>query len=382
MTDPMLGHTKWRSVIIVNEWRCDWIDKMFVELRRLQRGDRMTTIFEREILSQGEILRQRSDHGARQAEFAAGLWRGRITHVIVAARGSSDNAATLFQYLAGNELGLLVALATPSLYRERCTISMKGAGVLGISQSGQSPDIVQVLHHAGREGCPRVAITNDVTSPLALEAEAVLDLLAGEEESVAATKTFSSTWHALAQLVEAMKGSPLAGLDSLPGVLDVVAPWALSQLIPEQLLGAQQGLTVVGRGVGYASATEISLKIREVAGIRSESYAAPDILHGPIGANGQGATLLMILTDEVTDEDASYLLVMAKDSGLSTVVLRPEFRKPLMADGELVVPVTTSNWAFGLAAVVVGQVVALRLGESLKRPIDNPPGLRKVTRTS
>jgi hypothetical protein len=90
----------------------------------------------------------------------------------------------------------------------------------------------------------------------------------------------------------------------------------------------------------------------------------------------------MILTDEVTDEDASYLLVMAKDSGLSTVVLRPEFRKPLMADGELVVPVTTSNWAFGLAAVVVGQVVALRLGESLKRPIDNPPGLRKVTRTS
>jgi glucosamine--fructose-6-phosphate aminotransferase (isomerizing) len=275
-----------------------------------------------------------------------------------------------------------VALATPSLYREPSSLSMKGAGVLGISQSGQSPDIVQVLYHAGREGCPRVALTNDVISPLALESEAVLDLLAGEEKSVAATKTFSSTWQALAQLVEAMKGSPLVGLDSLPDVLDVVAPLALGLHMPEQLLATQHGLTVVGRGVGYASAAEISLKIREVAGIRSESYAAPDILHGPIGADGQGATMLLVLSEEITDEDATHLLGKAKDSGLSTVVLRPESRKPLMADGELVAPIVTSNWAFGLAAVVIGQVVALRLGESRHRSIDTPPGLRKVTRTS
>jgi glucosamine--fructose-6-phosphate aminotransferase (isomerizing) len=355
---------------------------MLAEVTRLQRGERMTTIFEQEILSQGEILRQRSSNGARQAEFAAALWRGKITHVIVAARGSSDNAATFFQYLAGSELDLLVALATPSLYRAPCTISMKGAGVLGISQSGQSPDIVQVLHHAGHEGCPRIALTNDVTSPLALESEAIMDLLAGVEQSVAATKTFSSTWHALAQLIEAMKGSPLVGLDSLHEVLDVVAPWALGLHIPEQLLGTQHGLTVVGRGVGYASATEISLKIREVAGIRSESYAAPDILHGPIGADGQGATLLLILTDEIADEDATNLLVKARESGLSTIVLRPQSRESLMADGEIVVPVTTANWVFGLVAVVVGQAVALRLGESRNRPIDNPPGLRKVTRTS
>lgn len=342
----------------------------------------MTTTLEQEILSQGGILRQRAEEGASQARRAVALWRGKVNHILVAARGSSDNAAMFFQYLAGSELGVLVALATPSLYRNPSKISMKGDGVLGISQSGQSPDIVQVLHHAAQEGCPRIAVTNDVSSPLARESDLVLDLLAGEENSVAATKTLSATWHTLAQLVEAMSGSKLAGLDELPDVLDVVAPWALRQELPDQLFDVRRGLTVVGRGVGYAAASEISLKIREVAGIRSESFAAPDFLHGPIGADGEGATLLLVLSDEVTDEDAANLLARAKETGLSTLVVRPSARRSHDVDIDLVVPVDPANWAFGLAAIVVGQAIALRLGESFGRPIDNPPGLRKVTRTS
>jgi glucosamine--fructose-6-phosphate aminotransferase (isomerizing) len=342
----------------------------------------MTTIFEKEIRSQGSVLRQRCAQGVEQSERGAGLWRGEITHALVAARGSSDNAAMFFQYLAGCELGLLVAFATPSLYREPSPMRLDGAGVLAISQSGQSPDIVEVLRHAREQGRPRLAMTNDPRSPLAHEAEVVLELFAGVEQSIAATKTFSATCHALAQLVASLKGDPLDGLDALPDVLDQIAPWALDLEMPDHLLNAHQGLTVVGRGMGYAAASEISLKIREVAGVRSETYAAPDILHGPIGAEGQGATLWLLLTDEVTDADAINLLSKAKASGLSTLVLRPESRTSLGADGEIVVPITIANWAFALAAVVVGQVAALRLGEFRGRPIDSPPGLSKVTRTS
>ncbi len=342
----------------------------------------MITLFEQEILSQGSVLRERATQGRQQAEQAASLWRGKITHAVVAARGSSDNAALFFQYLAGTELGLLVALATPSLFRPPCALRLDGAGVLAISQSGQSPDIVQVLRHASSVERPRIALTNDADSPLAHEAQAVIELHAGVEQAVAATKTFSATWQALAQLVAALKEGSLDGLSELPDLLDVVASWALGLQTPEQLVTLSQGLTVVGRGVGSAAASEISLKIREVAGVRSESYAAPDILHGPIGAEGRGAALLLVLTEEVTDDDAVNLLQRAKDSGMATLLLRSASRRSLNADDEIVVPVSTSNWAFGLATVIVGQVIALRLGEFHHRPIDQPPGLLKVTRTS
>src|SRR5271169_6638142 len=98
----------------------------------------MTTIFEEEIRSQGDILRRRADLGMRQANGAAATWRD-VNYALVAARGSSDNAAAFFQYLAGRELGLVVALATPSLFQDVGSMKLDGAGVLAVSQSGKSP---------------------------------------------------------------------------------------------------------------------------------------------------------------------------------------------------------------------------------------------------
>lgn len=344
----------------------------------------MTTIFEEEIRSQGTVLAERASRGTEQARHAAARWResGGVTHALVAARGSSDHAGVFFQYLAGRELGLLVSLATPSLYRAPNVVRLTGAGVLAISQSGQSPDIVEVLAQGRAQGRPCLAVTNDPASPLAREADAVLELFAGHERALASSKTFSASWHALAQLVQAMKDAPLAGLDALPALAGDVAAWALGHEVAAPLLEARQGLTMVGRGVGYAAASEIALKIREVAGVRAESYAAPDLLHGPIGADGRGAAMWLLVTEEISDDDASHLLAKATDSGMATVALRSESRAPLAADCEVVVPVSAENWAFALAAVIVGQVAALRLGEHLGRPVDMPPGLSKVTLTS
>jgi glucosamine--fructose-6-phosphate aminotransferase (isomerizing) len=338
----------------------------------------MTTVFEEEIRSQGDVLRRRAELGMQQARDAAASWRD-VNYALVAARGSSDNAAVFFQYLAGQELGLLVALATPSLFDGETSIGLDGAGVLAVSQSGRTPGLVEVVERATAQGRPNVAITNDPTSPLASAAERVIDLRAGPERAIASTKTFSSTWHALAQLVEALKGSALEGLDELPDLVERTVAWALEMILPVEVVNLAGGLTVVGRGVGQSVAAEIALKIREVAGIRSESFAAPDFLHGPIGAGGDGSTLMLVVTEELSDAVGDELLTESRRGGMRTVVVRPPERAGLAADEEIVLAESAPNWSVGLAQVVVGQVLALRLGEIRGRPIDTAPGLKKVT---
>lgn len=337
------------------------------------------TIFEEEIRSQGAILRDRASVGAEQASRAAESLRG-IAYALVAARGSSDNAAVFFQYLAGGELGLLVALATPSLYESGHTIGLENGGVIAISQSGRTPGLVEVVEQAVAQGRPAVVITNDVSSPLASAGgEVIVELRAGTERAIASTKTFSATWHAMAQLVSALAVEPLEGLDSLPDVIDRTAEWALALDSPAVVLNADAGLTVVGRGVGQAVAAEIALKIREVAGIRAEAFSTADFLHGPIGADGEGSTLLLALTDETNDEVAARLLDEIRRFGMRSVVVRSAQRAALPCDAEIVLDEPMPNWCRGLAQVVVGQVLALRLGQLRGRPIDTAPGLKKVT---
>jgi glucosamine--fructose-6-phosphate aminotransferase (isomerizing) len=143
------------------------------------------TWLEREILAQGGALRDRAGAGLEAARAAAELLGG-VDYLLVAARGSSDNAARYGQYLLGAEAGLTVALAAPWLYTGRAP-RIGAGGVLGISQSGRSPDIVAVLAAARAQERPAVAMTNDEGSPLARTADVVIPLAVGPERSVAAT---------------------------------------------------------------------------------------------------------------------------------------------------------------------------------------------------
>jgi len=335
------------------------------------------TAFEDEIRSQGALLRERTFEGAREAARAAASFSS-CTHLVVAARGSSDNAALFFQYLAGQTTGTLVALAAPSLYENEGRIGLAGAGVLGISQSGRSPGILEVLAQARAQGVPTACVTNSADSPLAQASDTVLGLRVGPERAVASSKTFSATWHALAQLVEALSGRALEQMDEVPEVIGRVAQWALSTELPLDLLNVA-GLTMLGRGVGYAVAAEIALKVREVTGVRAEAYAAPDYLHGPIGADGEGCTAVIAVTEELSDAVLEELRRGCRDSGMSVVVIRPAHREALECDAEIVLPEGSANWVVGLCEVVVGQAIALRLGELRGRGIDSSPRLSKVT---
>ncbi len=181
----------------------------------------MPTILEQEIAEQPEVLaRFLASAGEVTRHVAAEVSRRGVSYVMIAARGSSDNAARYGQYVFGARNHLPVALATPSLFTlYNSPPRLEGALVIGISQSGQSPDIVSVVAAARAQSRPSLAITNDPASPLAQAAEWVLPLSAGEERAVAATKTYTTSLGALALLSAALSGDDgaRAQLARVPG---------------------------------------------------------------------------------------------------------------------------------------------------------------------
>lgn len=340
---------------------------------------------ETEICSQAEVVDGRTAVGwDMAAEVARVVASTDVTHAVIAARGTSDNAARFAQYLWGKDLRLATHLAAPSLYRdpERAP-HLGGALAIGISQSGQSPDIVGVLTAARAQGRPTVAITNDPSSPLAAEADVVVDLAAGPERAVAATKTFTASLHAIVQIAEAISPSPgrREQLDRLPGLIAQAVHAALAE--PERFAAydAFDALTITGRGLGFAIACEAALKIREVAGLRGEAFPVPDLLHGPVAANGPGSLAWVIASPDEDDDYWSSVVDRLGDQGAEVSVLSAT-GSDLRVDAVGQAPDGLPGWAFAIVMAVHGQVAALRLGERRGRDVDNPVGLTKVTRTA
>jgi glutamine---fructose-6-phosphate transaminase (isomerizing) len=337
----------------------------------------MRTILETEIAQQGAALRDRSLAGSATAANAARLLHGSdVSHVVIAARGSSDNAARFAQYLFGTELRLQVGLAAPWLYRnpERAP-SLAGAVVIGISQSGQSPDVVGVLAAARQQGRATIALTADVDAALAAQADVVVPL-AVEERSVAATKTYTATLHALVQIVDAVSPDSrrTEWLAAIPELVQATAAQVLARRAEFDCLLDVPLITVTGRGLAYSAACETALKVRELAGIPAEAFSPPDLMHGPIAAlDGRGAAWSIEPSDEV-------LGAMADRSAVSVVVGPPSTRTAL-ATVHIPLPVEPPAWARALLAVIPGQAAGLRLAERQGSDVDNPHGLTKVTLT-
>ena len=217
--------------------------------------------------------------------------------VVIAARGSSDNAARYAQYLFGAHNRLPVCLATPSLFTfYDAAPSLAGALVIGVSQSGQSPDIVAVVESGRRQGALTLAITNRPGSPLGLAAEHTLPLLAGEERAVAATKTYTAQLCALAMLSAAVEGASLrwAELDRVPGLVEQAI--ALNAAVDEKVARYRyaEHFVVVGRGFNYATAFEVALKMKETSYLVAEPYSPADLLHGPVAMIDRGFPVLLV----------------------------------------------------------------------------------------
>ena len=344
----------------------------------------MTTIFESEIREQPDILARLVEDGRGEAESIGETVRAyRPRFVLIAARGSSDNAARYAQYLFGIRNGLTVALAAPSIVTHYgARPSLGGALVLGISQSGQSPDVVAVVEDARSQGALTVSLTNDPDSPLARAAERHLQLRAGRERAVAASKTYTTELTALALLsAAAAGGDALEELRALPAqVAETIA--RNGNLGPAARRFAPfSRFVVVGRGLSLATVFETALKIKETAYVTAEPYSSADFLHGPVAMLDADLPLLLVAVGPRMEEDLEALAERARGAGAPLVVLsdREDLRE--RADAALAVPAGVPEWLSPIASIAAGQLWALALAEARGLDPDAPRGLSKVTLT-
>ncbi|MGL4647964.1 MAG: SIS domain-containing protein, partial [Caldilineaceae bacterium] len=252
----------------------------------------------REIHEQPAVLERflRSQRDVTAA-LSAEIRRREITHVVISARGTSDNAGRYATYVLGGYNRLPVALATPSLHTlYGMPPSFRNALVLGVSQSGKSPDIVSVVAEAKRQGALTAAITNAPQSDLAATADFVIDLQAGDELAVAATKSYTSQVAAVALLsaILAGDGQRMAELEALPAA--VARTLEINDLIAATAprYRYMTGAVVIGRGFNYATAFEMALKMKEMTYTLAEPYSSADCLHGPMAMVEEGFPVILI----------------------------------------------------------------------------------------
>lgn len=309
-----------------------------------------------------------------------------FSYALLAARGTSDNAARYGQYIFGAINHLAVALAAPSLFtRYHSPPRLEGSLVIGISQSGQSPDIVSVIEEGRRQGVPTIAITNDLESPLAQAAEYKIGLAVGKEYSVAATKTYTAQLTALALLALSLKGTPIR-LDPLELIPDALEQALTSEPQTQEAAGvlAEAEHTIfIGRGFNYSTAWEIALKCKELANIQAEAYSSADFLHGPIAIVDQGFPVSLISMGETFREELNSLGATLRARGARLITLGDTklVGHDAAQDTFIPVPASLPEWLSPIAAIIPGQLLAYHLTIARGFDPDQPRALRKITLT-
>jgi glutamine---fructose-6-phosphate transaminase (isomerizing) len=348
--------------------------------------DLKSTHVYREIHEQPDVLARllQGEHGAAEA-LAAEIKRRDIQYVVIAARGTSDNAGRYAQYLLGAMNGLYVGLATPSLFTIYSAPPTFGGNalVLGISQSGKSPDIVAVLAEARRQGALTATITNFPGSDLAQEAEFVIDLCAGEEKAVAATKTYTAELAAIALLSTALRGDAemARALNAIPGqVGQALALNDANDCVAERYRYAQSCVTI-GRGYNYSTAFELSLKLKEMTYTVVEPYSSADFLHGPLAVIAQGFPVITVAPSGKMLAEMKIFMATAKGRGAELIVISDDDEALALARVELPLPAGVPEWLSPICAIVPGQLLAMHLSHTRGFDPDRPRALRKVTET-
>jgi glucosamine--fructose-6-phosphate aminotransferase (isomerizing) len=343
------------------------------------------SVLQSEIREQPDTLeRLLQTETSRVQQLAETLGRRQFLYVMIAARGTSDNAARYAQYLFGSALGLPVVLATPSLHTQYgARLRFDGALVVGISQSGKSPDISAVLDDARRAGAPTIAITNDGDSPLAHAADDVIELHVGAERSIAATKTYTAQLAALALLVLSMAGDS-AGLAQLHAVPRAVHATIELEARMQAIAGAISDATAmvtISRGYNYATAWEIAQKLKELTYVPTEPYSSADFQHGPIAMVDQGFPVVCIAPQGAVASDLEALGPRLRERGARLVAISDVPAILASADFPAALPASVDERFSPITAVVPGQQLSLFLALARGIDPDRPRGLRKVTET-
>lgn len=349
-----------------------------------------------EIFEQPEVATRFLQDGLPQVQRIADALAGHdFDVVLIAARGTSDHAAIYAQYLFGALHRLPVALAVPSL------VSLYGiaprvdrALVIGISQSGRSPDVVAVIEAARSQGAPTIAITNAPGSPLARAAEHSIDVAAGPELATAATKTYTAQLLAVAALAAALPASPdaqslggspaerCASLDEVPGALSAALAVEDDAAALAEARRDLDHCTVLGRAFEYATAREWSLKLKELAQVHAEPYSSADFQHGPLALVEPGYQVLAVAPLGVAGSDlASLVRRLREEHGVDALVVSDDPAIRAVGSASLELPAGLPEWLMPIVSIVPGQLFALSLTVARGLDPERPRWISKVTET-
>jgi glutamine---fructose-6-phosphate transaminase (isomerizing) len=308
-----------------------------------------------------------------------------IKGVFLAARGTSDNAGRYANYLWGAQNGLPLALATPSLFTYYGKPPrLNGALVVGVSQSGQSPDIVSVLQEGRRQGCLTLAITNEPKSPLADAADLILDIQAGDEKAVAATKTYTTELMAVAMLSAA-----LADKKSLWQQLEKTSGWMEKVLLQDAPIARMaeryrymRQCVVLGRGFNYCTAFEWALKLKELTYVVAEPYSSADFRHGPIAMVEGGFPVMAVApAGMVFDTMLDMLGRLRAEQSAELVVISNDKRALSLAQSPILLPAGIPEWLSPIVSIVPAQLFAGHLTRVKGYDTEKPRSIGKVTET-
>ncbi|MEV4480574.1 SIS domain-containing protein [Micromonospora coxensis] len=323
-------------------------------------------------------------HAEPIARVAAAIAQRRPRHVVFTARGTSDHAALYGAYLTEIRLGLPAGLASPSavtIYGARPDLS--DALVVGVSQSGGSPDLTEVLRTARASGALTLAVTNNPDSPLVEAAELSVDIAAGHERAVAATKTYTAELLALLMLVEGIRagGGTLpaeerAALDALPELAErTLADPTPAQLAPRYRFAGQ--LVTTGRGYAYPTAREAALKLMETSYLPALAFSGADLLHGPLAMTDPDVPVLAVVGSGPGGRSMGEVLPRLGERRADVVVVGSA---EIEGATRMAVPEVDERYA-PLLDILPLQRLALALALARGEDPDAPRGLKKVTAT-
>ncbi|HEX6481013.1 MAG TPA: SIS domain-containing protein [Ktedonobacteraceae bacterium] len=359
-----------------------------------------------EIREQPEaVQRTLTDTGDATRQAALDAVQRDVDVIILAARGTSDHAALYAQYLFQYLNGIPVALATPSLFTlYGASLRLERALVIGISQSGESPDIVEVVARARQAGALTVGITNLEGSSLAKTADHTLLCHAGLERSVAATKTYTTTCTVLAMLAAYMPGGEVlqGGIQQIPELVAAAlnSEDSIAELAERYVFA--RNCVVLGRVFQYSTAREMALKLEETCYVLSTPFSTADFRHGPAALIEAGLPVILFAPPGRTIDDSLELLQLLRERSADCMVITEEERLrelatisiplklPHVAGGTIhrrrgVTEDAKATYVTELLApipyIVPGQLFAQYLALAKGLNPDQPRGLTKVTRT-
>lgn len=298
--------------------------------------------------------------------------------VVTCARGSSDHAATYAKYLIETQLGLITASAAPSVSSiYRAPQQLEGCLYIALSQSGKSPDLLTNVRQAKASGALTLALVNVIDSPLAEIADIVVPLHAGEELSVAATKSYIASLAALLHLVSEWteKAELKTLVHSLPEALGQA--WSHDWTPAVAAFEKVQNLFVIGRGLGFGIAQEAALKLKETCGLHAEAFSAAEVKHGPMALVGKDFPVLVIAQRDETQGSTDALVDEFRQRGARVLVAGEAGghadRLPVVANSHPVLaPILAIQSFYRMAN-------ALSIARGYHP--DQPPHLQKVTET-